>query len=84
MEISELTSKNERDAEFNFDKAWEVLHDEVSWKLPTDKEAVLTTEFGITEKEQLSYIYVNDVKELASKLKKIPAKILASCFNINI
>jgi hypothetical protein len=67
----------------DYNQAWEVLNAESSWKASSEKQAVLADEFGITSAEHLAHVDANDIQELASKLKKVPARQLTSCFNLH-
>jgi hypothetical protein len=83
-DILQFAGSKKPDTDIDFAHAWEVLNDESSWKIATDKESTLVQDFGISSSEQLSYLDTDDIKELASKLKKVPARMLSSCYNINL
>ena len=68
--------------EVDYDLAWEVLNDASSWRIASERESILAEEFGITSAKHLPYIETKDVQELASKLKKVPARQLTTFFNM--
>jgi hypothetical protein len=63
------------------ESAWDLLANDSSWIVTSDKSAMLVDTFGFEKASDLAFLQPEDVQELKTKLKLIPARKFENYFS---